>query len=26
MTALGASEALTPDEEQQRLGSGWDAR
>lgn len=26
MTALGASDALTPDEEQQRLGSGWDAR
>jgi len=26
MTALGASEALTPDEERQRLGSGWDAR
>jgi hypothetical protein len=25
MTTLGASEALTPDEERQRLGSGWDA-
>ena len=24
MTTLGASEALTPDEERQRLGSGWD--
>ena len=25
MTTLGASQALTPDEERQRLGSGWDA-
>jgi hypothetical protein len=25
MTTLGASEALTPDEERQRLSSGWDA-
>lgn len=25
MTTLGASEALTPDEERQRLGSGWGA-
>jgi hypothetical protein len=25
MTTLGASEALTPDEERQRLDSGWDA-
>lgn len=25
MTTLGASEALTPEEERQRLGSGWDA-
>jgi len=24
MTTLGASEAMTPDEERQRLGSGWD--
>jgi hypothetical protein len=26
MTALGASEALTQDEERQRVGSGWDSR
>lgn len=25
MTRLGASEAMTPDEERQRVGSGWDA-
>jgi len=24
MTAIGAGEALTPDEERQRIGSGWD--